>query len=119
MPLIKKIENFLNENKSFITASAVYVSASVIDGVSTIIGYPIEIREINPIINLGIKNFGPELGVFIPKIIFAGGVLTIFRYADLKHKEGKIKEKYECLLYPYSALTAVTGLSWFIEKYLV
>ncbi len=119
MSLTKKIENFFNENESFITASAVYLGASIIDGISTMMGYNTEIREINPIINLGIKNFGSELGVFIPKIIISGGVLTIFRYADLKHKEGKIKERYKCLLYPYSALTAVTGLSWFIETSLV
>ena len=120
MGLEKRICNFFSKNKSFILASGIYLSASLIDLISTNYGISNDfIQEINPIFNKSIENFGITTGLLIPKILLTMSIITSAKYIDIKNKEGKTKLNSEYFLYPAALLTSLTGLSWIIDKYAI
>ena len=120
MGLEKRVCNFFSKNKSFILASGIYLSASLIDLMSTHYGHSNNlINEINPIFNESMKNLGLPQGLIMPKIFLTVSIITSAKYIDIKNKEGKTKLKAEYFLYPAALLTSLIGLSWIFDKYVV
>ena len=115
---MSKLTKILNDNKKFTLANCTYLACSFVDFASTAFGIETEqIREINPIIQDYISEFG-TYGILIPKAIFAYGSLLLLNIVDDKPLlRNKIKFKSKPVIYVSSAITATIGLSWLLSKY--